>query len=202
MDTNEQVDIAEGEEKDISFSEAELNDETTDWKAKALELQGIAKRRNTQLRKLREARKAVENIAKIEEKAKAPEKKEDNEPTDLDYSQKAFLLAKGIEEFDLVLEEAKKFGSGLKNLKLEDLISNPYFKQRLEESRTTKANADAIDIKGNRTGINTGRNTPEYWMARLKPDEPIPAEIPRDVAKKVVAMRMQQGKDSKVFYND
>lgn len=141
----------------------------------------------------------IERQSPVKEKPKG--KSEDQ--AELDYSQKAFLLAKGIEEFDIVLEEAKKFGGDLKNMKLEDLISNPYFQQKLEAHRTTKANevaADGISGKGG-TGVS-GKSTPEYWVAKLGPNDPIPADLSRELREKIVDMRRQKGKDTKMFYND
>ena len=130
---------------------------------------------------------------KPESKPKEPELK----PLELGYDHKAFLITKGIEEFDIVSEEMKKFTGTL-----EELIMNPYFKQRLETVRTEKANADATDIKSNRRGTNMGQNSPEYWLNKLKPDEQIPAELPRELREKIVAARRAQNKDSKMFYNE
>lgn len=127
----------------------------------------------------------------------------DEGSTELDYSQKAFLLAKGIEEFDLVMEEAKKFGGDLKNIKLEDLIDNPYFKQRLQEVRTTKANQLAADGgSGKTSGSPLGKNSADYWLAKLGPNDVIPSDLSRDLREKIVEARRAKGRVGAMFYNE
>ena len=189
-DQKEEVVISEEDVTENDFSPEELDDNTTDWKAKALELKGLNKRRATQLKKAKDA---------LTKPPVVPPKEEPKESSELDYSQKAFLLAKGIEEFDLVLEEAKKFGGSLKNLKLEDLIGNPYFKQRLETLRTTKANEIAADGKNNRSGTGAGRTSVDYWLAK---GEHPPKELGAELAQKYVEAKRNQGKNAKQFYND
>lgn len=139
-----------------------------------------------------------------ETKVEAP-KEQKPEQTDFDYSQKAFLLAKGIgdEDFSLVLEEAKKFGSDLSKVKLEDLIGNPYFQQKLEATRTTRANELAAET-GNGRGNNgvSSKNTPEYWLNKLGPNDQIPSDLPRDLREKIVDARRKAGSTAKMFYND
>src|SRR3990167_10062469 len=54
MATNE-IDIKDEDLKEDDFTPEELDAEDVDWKAKAQELKGIAKRRATQLRKAKEA---------------------------------------------------------------------------------------------------------------------------------------------------
>ena len=194
IDKNDPADIEIPDKENL-----EGLDDTTDWKAKADELQtrhqeaGIRNRERTKA--LKERMSAIET--ELAEFKKPPEKKEDKKSFELGYDHKAFLIAKGIEEFDLIGEEMKKFTGTL-----EELIENPYFKQRLETVRTEKANANATDIQGNRRGEGGGRNTAEYWLAKLKPDEQVPADLPRELREKIVAARREQGKSKKMFYNE
>ena len=196
----DQVDIKDEDTKEEDFTSEELDSDATDWKAKAAELKGIAKRRATQLRKLKELAAVATKLAETQ-KPPNPANPDKKEPAELDYSQKAFLIAKGIEEFDLVTEEAKKFGGSLKDIKLEDLIANPYFKSRLDTVRTERANLAAVDTKVDRSGKPAGQNTAAYWLAKLKPDEQVPANLPTKLKQEIVAARREQGKDSKMFYD-
>src|SRR3990167_4022134 len=56
------VEIKDEDIKEEDFTSEELEADTTDWKAKALELKGIAKRRATQLAKAKEKLNAKPEI--------------------------------------------------------------------------------------------------------------------------------------------
>lgn len=193
---NDTVDIEVPDEEDL-----EGLDDTTDWKAKATELQqrhreaGIRNRERTKA--LKERMTTIETELAEFKKPAPPPPKEEKKPFELGYDHKAFLITKGIEEFDLVTEEMGKFTGTL-----EELIANPYFKQRLETVKTEKANADATDIRSNRRGQPMGQSTPEYWLAKLKPEDQVPADLPRELREKIVTARRNQNKDSRQFYNE
>jgi hypothetical protein len=154
----EKIDMTVEEVKD--FTEEELADETVDWKAKAQESLGIAKRRTTQLGK------AKSYISELETKIpKAPEpqdKIDKSQPKEFDYGQKAFLIANGIktEEFDFVKSVIAATGKSL-----DDVIVSKYFQAELKEKRDAEAvkNATPSDTKRTAPSINS---TVDYWLEK------------------------------------
>lgn len=120
------------------------------------------------------------------------EAKEDRPKTsnELDYGEKAFLVANGIRtsEMKLVEEAVRKTGDTL-----EGVLQNPYFQAQLERAREIAKTADATP-RG-RSGNNIPTDSVEYWMA--KPIE----EVPRDMRIKVVNAKLNKDKNNGVFYN-
>lgn len=142
------------------FTEEELNDESVDWKAKAQESLGIAKRRTTQLEK------AKTHIGELEAKIPkepAPQNKIDNsQPKEFDYGQKAFLISNGIksEEFGLVKNIISATGKSL-----DDVISSKYFQAELKELRDAQAVKDAMPSDTKRSAPSV-KNTVDYWLEK------------------------------------
>lgn len=181
------------ESRDEDFGEI---DETldTDWKSETLKLREKAIRQRETTKSLRTALKEKE--AKLSEFEKNLEK--GKEPSEFDYGQKAFLKASGIngaDELALVKEHQKLVGD---NTPLDDLIDNPYFKQKLESLRTSKANKDAID-SSNRSGSPSSKTDVNYWLAK---GEHPPRELGKKLAEEYVDARRKQLTTDKMFYND
>ena len=85
-------------------------------------------------------------------------------------------------------------------LDLDAVVEDDIFIARLEKLRTSKANEDAVDIRGNRSGNSiSSQRTVEYWLAK---GEHPPKELGRELAEKYVEARRAQGKSTKIFYND
>lgn len=145
-------------------------EDKTDWKAEALKYKAILDRNKGKNQPTRE-----------------PSKKSDK----LDYGQKAFLLSSGIkaDEFDFVNSELKQF-----NGELDGLITNPYFKSRLDEHRQEKT-TDKATPSGTKRATQSSQDTVEYWIAK--------GELPDDfeLRKKVVRARREKESNpfSKVF---
>jgi hypothetical protein len=113
-----------------------------------------------------------------------------NKSGGLDYGAKAFLVANGIKgsETKLVEEAIKNTGESL-----EQILENPYFQAKLQETRDLAMTANATP-KGNRaTSVPT--DSVEYWMA--KPIE----EVPQEMRAKVVNARLASDKSKEMFYN-
>ena len=141
------------------FTEEELNDETVDWKAKAQETLGIAKRRTTQLEK------AKTHIGELEAKIpkeQPPQNKKESQPTEFDYGQKAFLISNGIkiEEFGLVKNIISATGKTL-----DDVIISKYFQAELKELRDAQAVKDALPSDTKRSAPSV-KNTVDYWIEK------------------------------------
>ncbi len=119
--------------------------------------------------------------------------------SELDLAREALLAAHGLKdsaEQKLALDFAERTGD-----KLTDVLSDEIFKGRLEKHRTTTNNAKAAGDGSNR-GAEGGGDLVAKTLAKLGPNDPVPADLPRDVREKVVEARRQQGKGGKVFYND
>ncbi len=113
-------------------------------------------------------------------------------PGELDYGQKAFLVANGIkgaDEVKLVAEELKISGGSL-----EELLDNPYFQEKLKTARQLKKSDDA-GIPGNKRGSQVAKDTVEYWLA--KPFGELPDDV--ELRRKVVNARIKAEKNTNVF---
>lgn len=144
------------EEKD--FTSEELEDDNTDWKAKALELKGLNKRRATKLGKLKEV------YSKIEPKS-APENKPNPEkPKEgFDYAELAYITAKGISDEDVsfVEETVKNTGKQLK-----DLLGTKWFQTELQERKEERITKEAIPIGSKRSG-SSSKDSKDYWISQI-----------------------------------
>lgn len=127
-------------------------------------------------------------------------KQETKEPSDaLDNGQKALLRSMGIkgqDELQLAKDFMKRTGQDIDSLESDDI-----FQGKLDKLRTTKANEIAASA-GKGRGNTGSATTVEAVLAKLGPNDPVPADLPRDIREKVVAARIKQGENAKVFYND
>jgi hypothetical protein len=159
--------------------------ETVDWKAEAEKYQGMATRRGTKLSKLKGAK--PEPVVPADQ---APKKGE------LDYGQKAFLVANGVKEAeDMALVQKTMTDTGRS---LEDVLATPYVQaelKRLGEERATKAAAPGPQDRGNAPA----KNTVDYWMAKggLPPADGTPAT--KKLREDIVNARAAKEKSGNVF---
>lgn len=144
-------------------------------------------------RDLKEAKKASEPKETPQETAKP------TDPSDLDYGQKALLRAigiKGADEIQLAKDFMKRAGSDIDSLEGDEI-----FQARLTKLRDTKANELAAQGSSGRGAAAAGDPVAKA-LAKLGPNDPIPADLPRDVREKLVEQRRSAGETSKQFYND
>lgn len=115
--------------------------------------------------------------------------------------EKAFFNSAGIKDPDvqkLAKEMAKRTGEGL-----DVIVEDEVFKARAEKILNTKQNDAAAAGEQNRgTQGASGKDTPEYWLAKLGVNEQVPSDLPRALRQKIVAMRRDAAKNGKQFYND
>ena len=202
MATNE-IDIKDEDLHESDFTPEELESEDVDWKAKAQELKGIAKRRATQLKK---AKEALANPPKPE----LPVKKDNSKSDDklLERLDKMALKVSGITEAD----EVELFNNWKEQTAREadDIVGNVIFKKELEDLRTAKANLRATsDIKGEGDRSGGAKNNPEYWIAKatkgkdgqLEFPEETPKELFEKIVNKISENEPSQSKKLK-FYNE
>ena len=161
----EEVEITDEDINEEDFSEELLNDDNTDWKAEALKLKGLNKRRATKLKKLKETPKPKEP----ENKEKKPEKKKEGaEPMPkkegFDYGELAFLEGREIvdeEDQEFLFKEIETTGKSLK-----DVVGFSYIKEELKNRKEKREAANALP-KGGKPAGSSGVNTKEYWIAKL-----------------------------------
>ena len=110
---------------------------------------------------------------------------------DLDYGQKAFLVANGVKgeaETKLVREAMRESGKTL-----EQVLESKYFQSELENMRELAKTKDATPT-GRRTS-NASVDSVEYWMSK-----PI-ADVPKEMRIKVVNARLEKESGKGAFYN-
>ena len=182
---NEEI---EGEEPVDDFNHEEAPDDT-DWKAKALEFQGRAKRLETK-------------NAKLNEKLKSPEKKGEDAPpqnkqspsNELTDGQIAILHAnqiKGAAEVALMKEYMSNTGKTLL-----DVLDNKYFQNDLKDMRDAKIVADATP-QGGRRGGSQADNSVDYHLAKYLASGKMPEDA--DMREKVLDARLAKEANKSMF---
>jgi len=174
----EEVETEEAEETETTIEEAEGDkEEKVEKKTEAPEAKlARLKRQASQLEK------------KLGITDESPKKTKSD---DLDYGQKAFLIANGIKDAkDIAFIRKELKGSGLE---LDELLDNGYFKEKFSNFQELNKTADAVP-KGKRGG-GIATDSVEYWASK-----PI-AEVPQDMRIKVVNYRLEKEKSVGVFYN-
>lgn len=157
---------------DSNQDEDDSNEDSTDWKAKALKYKAILDRN----------------------KSKKPEAKKTNASNDLDYGAKAFLAVQGIkgaDELKLVKDFMANTGKDL-----DSVVESKHFKAELDEMRELKRTADATPTGNRRTG-QSARDSVEYWIAKGE----LPPQSDAELRRKVVNARMKKEGSGAVFYN-
>ncbi len=137
-------------EEDEELELTPEDEETTDWKARAKELErkAILQRAKTKELKLKLA----------ETEAKPPEKVDN---TKSDYAKLAYLEAKGIseEDYDYIFDEVKATGKDLK-----DVVSFKYVKEELKNRKESREAKDALPT-GSKRSSAASRDNVEYHLA-------------------------------------
>lgn len=147
------------------------------------------------------AKKAEGEIKELKIK-KEPEKSSvmipEKKPDEFGLLQKTYLRAAGVvaeDEIELARDLQKKTG-----LDWDKLVDDDFFKAKLENLRTSKANADATsNIRGGQ-GSSAAKNTVEYWLGKGE----APPKTPENRKLRADLMRalMNKEKEGKKFYND
>jgi len=183
MDTNEKAVVdaqnneaeggAESQEETISISKSE-------WE-KHQQTLGSLKRELKDLRK-----------PKDEPKETAQQTKSDESQL-LAKIERMSLRQAGItdpEDVELAQKTAKKW-----NMDIDEVLSDPDFKIKLERQQTERANTQATSkVKGG-TGGSQAKNSPDYWKAKGVP--PTPADIPdRKTRATIIRAMMSNAKNA------
>lgn len=151
--------------EDVAFGDDELADVPDEVKTKINTL-------TAQKKHFRE--KNEKTIREFEEYKKANPVKEEptsetttSEHKGLDYSQKAYLKASGIEEeyFSLVEKAGESFGGVENEGVLEQVMNNPYFKSQLDQKRAENEAREASP-DGGQGSSSGGQTSVDYWVKK------------------------------------
>lgn len=162
----EPQDVAlENNEEEVEETEVETEEteaEPTD-KVKELEAE-LAKYKRIAARKAKKAETPVTEDAPTTTK-----------PSDLDYGQKAYLKAYGVQgsdELQLVRDFMKRTGE-----ELDNVVNDDIFQAKLGKLREAKAAADAVPKTTNRTN-GSGQSDVDYWTAKVESGQAKLEDIP------------------------
>lgn len=177
-ETNEEVNFNE-EQNNQEVAETNANEETqeteesTDWQARARELEGRLKR-------------AEKKLSRNDNDSP----RQSSKTGEFDYGQKAFLVANGVkssDEMNLVKEIMKDTGKSL-----DQVLESKYFTKELEELREVRKTSSAVPSNSKRSN-NTSRDSVDYWIAK--------GELPedRELRSKVVKAKWQKSSSVNPF---
>ena len=184
-----------GEEQFIEEDLTKLDD-STDWKAKAEELE--QKRREEGIRNRERTKALREQLKGFQQKPTEVEnKKTDN--VLLEKLERLSLRTAGInhqDDIELARNTAKKWG-----VDIDEVLADEDFKVKLERQQSNRANVEATSgVKGGGGGSDA-KNTAEYWVAKGVP--PTAEQVPsRKLRATIARAMMANAKSSKKFYND
>src|SRR3990167_10532750 len=129
MENKNDINIEDEDLKEDDFTPEELEAEDVDWKAKAQELKGIAKRRATQLGKAKA--KLLEYEKKPKEEPEPKDKKTKSDDKLLERLDKMALQVAGINEAD----EVELFNNWKEQTgrEADQIVGNSIFKKEIED---------------------------------------------------------------------
>lgn len=187
---NDEVEIVE---EDLSKL-----DDTTDWKAKAQEIE--QKRREDGIRSRERTKAFKEKLAAFEAKPQDKiDKTKPNEDLLKKYDSLALEIAgiKDTDEVELVNKWKSETGR-----EVDEIRKSKVFQSELQSLRDEKANALATSVKKVGGGQGQAKDTPEYWQTKGVP--PTADQVPdrKTRAKIARAMMKNSGTSGKTFYND
>ncbi len=204
MEIKNDIDIKDEDLKEDDFTPEELDAEDVDWKAKAQELKGIAKRRATQLGKVKakfgELEIQIADLKKPKEESKPQDKIENksqsNEP---DYAKLAFLETKGITHPDdqkTVQDEAERL-----KLPLTDILGMEHIKSKLALVKDQRESQAGMP-KGTGRGKGTTQDNVDYWIDKKKSDGTFDTPDDLDLAAKVIEARIKKEEKANMFSDE
>ena len=182
------------------FVEEDLTklDDTTDWKAKTVEIE--QKRREEGIRNRERTKALREQLKTIQEKPPAKVENKKSDELLLEKLEKVTLRSEGIthpDDVELARSTAKKWG-----MDVDEVVADEDFKVKLGRQQTARANVAATaGVKGG-GGTSDAKNSLEYWASKgtLPTKEQVPDRKTR--ASIIRAMAASSQTSGKKFYND
>lgn len=173
----------EGEEIEDAPQIEEGQEDTTDYKAKYFETQGIAKRLKSKLEKQKIEQKVEKKVEqKLEEKG-------------LDRLDKAVLRVEKITspaEIELVETIMKESGKDV-----EGVLASKYFQSELAALREAQATKEATP-SGNKRSGQAPRDDVDYWIGKGE----LPPQDQPELRMKVVARKREVAKSKNQFTDE
>lgn len=182
-DAGEEVEDVEETDVEETEEEGEEGEESQDDKPKDKDEKPIETPEAKRARLKRQLEQLEKKHPELADKPKKSDKKS-SKSDELDYGQKAFLIANGIkgaDEMELVQEVMKSTGKSL-----DEVIGSRFFQAELKEMQEDKATAAATP-PGSKRGNNSASNTVEYWIAKGG----LPPKDQRELRQKVVNARIK-----------
>jgi len=178
-------------DKDVLDEDIEPSNDTTDWEARAKELENkIGRARDSRKSQKDKYESEISGLkAQLELKNVQPEKGTKPDDKLLERLDKMALQVAGITEVDEVELFSKwKNETGRE---ADDIVGNSIFKKELEDLKIAKANQRATsEIQGG-TGESGAKSTPEFWIAKATKGADgklvFPDETPKELYPKIVA---------------
>ena len=178
-------------DKDVLDEDIEPSNDTTDWEARAKELENkIGRARDSRKSQKDKYESEISGLkAQLELKNVQPEKGTKPDDKLLERLDKMALQVAGITEVDEVELFSKwKNETGRE---ADDIVGNSIFKKELEDLKIAKANQRATsDIQGGR-GESGAKSTPGFWIAKATKGADgklvFPDETPKELFPKIVA---------------
>jgi hypothetical protein len=126
---------------------------------------------------------------------KVEKTKKSDEKSELDYGQKAYLIANGIkaDEINYVKEVMEATGKDL-----DSVLASKYFQAELKERREAQA-AEAAMPSGTKRSGTASRDTVEYWVAKGELPPPTPENF--KLRTEVVNAKIKAQTSNRQFYN-
>lgn len=182
------------EEEDFELDEEADGDEGEEGKDKKTPEQKRQERSNEtpEAKRARLTRQLEQHDKKYPVDKKVVKKPNSNESADLDYGQKAYLIANGIkgaEETALVQDYMKETGRSL-----EQVMESKFFQGELTALREFRTTQEATPTGTKRNG-QSPRSSVEYWLAKGE----LPPADQRELRQKVVKAKIAKAKSGNVF---
>ena len=199
MEIKNDLDIKDEDLKQEDFTAEELESSDVDWKAKAQELLGNAKRRATQLSKAKakfgEYEKELNELRPLKISPKPSTVDPNfNKPSEPDYGRLAYLQSRGITHPDdqkIAQDEADRL-----KLPLTDVLEMEHIKAKLRTSTETREAQEGMPRGGNRSGGTTQHDV-AHWVDKRGSDGQFETPDDQELAEKVIDARMKKESSNK-----
>jgi hypothetical protein len=183
-------------------------DDSTDWQARAEELEGKIIRH-------RETRKAMKDkyestISDLESQL-ALQTKETKQDKKSDGALLKRLEAMALKQAGITTDDEKELFRKWKDAtgrEVDEIVDNKIFQSELTELRTAQTNANAADITGGNGKDSGVKSDPTYWIGKLTKDREgnpvLPDDFPNDprlLSQVVSGLVSSEKKTDKRFYN-
>lgn len=190
----EETNEDQGVQQQTTADTGEQGAERTDWKGKFTALEASTNEIIGSLKRdIKDLKKSNAPKADTSPESQPQDKK------GFDYGQLAYLEAKGFsDKADQQWLESMVQESGFE---LKDLLDKPWVQNELKERKEHRM-AEAATPSGSKAAGQSGRDTVDYWVAKINQGSATVKDIPdRELRFKVVEARHKAEKQKGEFYD-